>query len=123
MGQAQRLVDELGDRLGRFIVTTTPGDAEAVGRGLREQGALSAEPIAGQPLSVVEIGTTALPGLATDPRILCIHEDRPEAPGRWRRAMRDAPSSIRVDDPQGVQRDHLLFVGRNDPHLDRAVGR
>ena len=85
-----RLQDDLGDAVGRFIVTIRSSPAEArgaidartgeVAAALRQAGALMAEPIAGQPLVVVEVEGSQLPELVKDPRIVCIERDTPEPP-------------------------------------------
>lgn len=83
--QVERLRDELGDRPGRFIVTLASADEAArdeVARALREAGALLVEPIASQPLLVVEIGAPGLAALTDDPRIVCVQRDRPKPPAQ-----------------------------------------
>jgi len=87
---AGRLQAEFGDRVGRFIVTVRSSEAEAtaaidrrtdqLAADLRQAGALMAEPIAGQPLVVVEVRGSQLRELAEDPRIACIERDTPEPP-------------------------------------------
>jgi hypothetical protein len=87
-----RLQDDLGDAVGRFIVTVRSSPAERpsairartgeTAAALRQAGALIAEPIAGQPLIVVEARGSRLPQLAEDPRIVCIQRDTPEPPAQ-----------------------------------------
>jgi hypothetical protein len=87
-----RLRDDLGDAVGRFIVTIRSSPAETRGAieartgelatALRQAGALMAEPIAGQPLVVVEVRGSQLPQLAEDPGIVCIERDTPEPPAQ-----------------------------------------
>jgi hypothetical protein len=50
-------------------------DTAQLAAALRQEGALLAEPIDGQPLVVVEIGRDQLPRLARHPQVACIAED------------------------------------------------
>ncbi len=87
--QLDGLVAELGDTIGRFIVTvgsvpdedaaTVDQTVREVAAHMRQAGALMVEPIAG-PLIVLEADGGTLRRLALDPRIVCIQRDTPEGP-------------------------------------------
>ncbi|WP_143747781.1 hypothetical protein [Mesorhizobium temperatum] len=54
-------------------------ETSAFASSLRRAGAVTAEPISGQPLVVAELAKDELLRLADDPRIVCVTRDEPEA--------------------------------------------
>ena len=54
-------------------------EASAVASSLKRAGAVLAEPIAGQPLIVAELGRAELLRLTNDPHIICVSRDEPAA--------------------------------------------
>jgi hypothetical protein len=86
------LETELGDQIGRFIVTvkTATTDSRAtidqvtseIATLLLSHGALIARPISGQPLLVVELPGSMLPHLLDYKQITCVQSDVPQMPGR-----------------------------------------
>jgi hypothetical protein len=79
---ATELMNRLSSPIVRVLVKVK-GDGQdraaldRLAAALRQDGALLAEPIGGQPLVVVEIDRGRLPHLAQHPQIACIAEDVP----------------------------------------------
>jgi hypothetical protein len=81
---ATELMNRLSSPLVRVLVKlkgegqdrgTLDHDTARLAAALRQDGALVAEPIGGQPLVVVEIDRNRLPDLARHPQVACITED------------------------------------------------